>query len=145
MRALADKMPKSALILVEVNLVHYSKTTNYSKFTSCWVIGHLLCQNTYLTLFSTIAEEKRSKSNNYCDVPQCKSYCSGNISLHHFPKSNKILRQKWIHALKIGKEVSPFMTVCSKHFTSEDFFFNRGEFNLSITVCITLICLFKTL
>ncbi|XP_063919828.1 uncharacterized protein LOC135134883 [Zophobas morio] len=69
--------------------------------------------------------KRRNKSNKYCCVPMCTTYYSSNISFHKFPTLNKLLRQKWINALKIGKEVSQHMVVCSKHFRDEDYFLNR--------------------
>ncbi|XP_072389457.1 uncharacterized protein [Diabrotica undecimpunctata] len=81
------------------------------------------------------------KSNYYCCVPQCDSWIKrdSNLSFHSFPKKDKqdrVLfngtlvnkRNLWKHLLKMGKEPSPYMKVCSLHFKNEDYF--KGE-NLS--------------
>ena len=54
------------------------------------------------------------KSHAYCSVPQCKQYQEAGISFHGFPNDVPI-RKKWIFALKIGKNVTKFMKVCSRH------------------------------
>uniref|UniRef100_A0A6P7GTR0 Uncharacterized protein LOC114342158 n=1 Tax=Diabrotica virgifera virgifera TaxID=50390 RepID=A0A6P7GTR0_DIAVI len=81
------------------------------------------------------------KSNYYCCVLQCDSWIKrdSNLSFHSFPKKDKqdrILfngslvnkRNVWKYLLKMGKEPSPYMKVCSLHFKNGDYF--KGE-NLS--------------
>lgn len=69
---------------------------------------------------------KVNKSRTYCCVPQCNS-CSdadgpdGKLSFHKIPKFDDFLREEWIRALKIRKEVRPYMVVCSRHFREEDY------------------------
>lgn len=81
------------------------------------------------------------KNNNYCCVPQCKSKGSTtpDVSFHKFPAIKSVVkktasdgsislvnrRKEWIRILKIGKEVSDRMTVCSKHFCVDAFTFPR--------------------
>lgn len=76
--------------------------------------------------------------NTYCCVPFCTSLKRRNpeISFHKFPSAASIItiknklgnwekvkrRQVWIKNLKIGKNISCYMKVCSLHFTSNDFF-----------------------
>ncbi|KFM73741.1 hypothetical protein X975_15340, partial [Stegodyphus mimosarum] len=73
---------------------------------------------------------KGKKDNTYCCVPQCKSKGSTNpeLSFHKFPrltKSNDDVarwrRMKWICALRIGREITKRMCVCSKHFQKTDY------------------------
>lgn len=76
--------------------------------------------------------------NSYCCVPGCKSWKkrSPEITFHKIPKEGQIKvrvennlglqelvdrRKVWIHNLKIGKDVSPYMKVCSVHFMQTDF------------------------
>ena len=77
------------------------------------------------------------KDNTNCCVPQCTSRGSKNpdLSFHLFPNEKSKVsvvsangtktlvsrRAEWIRILKIGKNVSSRMTVCSKHFTPQDF------------------------
>ncbi|KAK5649444.1 hypothetical protein RI129_000473 [Pyrocoelia pectoralis] len=64
-----------------------------------------------------------SKSKNNCCVPQCSTTYIKNkfVSLHKFPTYSKVLFQKWVVVLKIGKRVTQHMKVCSLHFRDEDF------------------------
>lgn len=68
-------------------------------------------------------ELRDSKSKNNCCVPQCSATYIKNktISLHKFPTYSKVLFQKWVVKLKIGKRVTQHMKVCSLHFRDEDF------------------------
>lgn len=85
-------------------------------------------------------------SNSYCSVPQCSSWAKTNpdLSFHLFPEAGKhrvkvesalgdptwmCRRKAWILKLKIGKPVTKYMLVCSKHFTDDDFF--RRDVNTS--------------
>lgn len=54
----------------------------------------------------------------WCCVPQCK-FKQGD-SLHKFP-ADRILKKKWVVALKIGKNVTSSMFVCAAHFQKCDF------------------------
>lgn len=83
--------------------------------------------------------EKRD--NTYCCVPQCQSMGSKSpqVSFHKFPNVKSVVqkttvdgrtvvvnrRKEWIRILKIGKEVSKRMVVCSKHFDLDAFTFPR--------------------
>ena len=60
-------------------------------------------------------------ANKYCSVFGCKSYISGEISLHKLPENDLVRREKWIKALKMGK-IPKNTFVCSNHFTKEDYF-----------------------
>lgn len=63
----------------------------------------------------------------YCCVPQCNTYFDKTVSFHTFPKTDAVLQAKWIKELNIGKQVSPFMRVCGKHFRDEDYFLNKSK------------------
>ncbi|XP_054917124.1 uncharacterized protein [Dermacentor andersoni] len=59
-----------------------------------------------------------------CSVPQCTNHAIlGKVSLHHFPKKKKPRTLRAIK-LRIGKQVSEEMVVCSEHF-NEDFFWGH--------------------
>jgi hypothetical protein len=83
----------------------------------------------------------KKKSNNYCSVFGCQSYYSfdENISFHRIPnvKDPKVLfknkwgieelvdrRRMWAVTLRFSKAalLKKQIKVCSKHFTSQDFF-----------------------
>lgn len=64
------------------------------------------------------------KSRRMCSVPECRTYCSGKISIHRFPLE-KEKADKWRQALNIEKPVSKYMQVCSKHFNHDDYFFGK--------------------
>ena len=59
-------------------------------------------------------------SRRYCSVPQCKSYACKEVSLPYFPKKPQ-LQKEWQIALKIGKKISKYISVCSLHFKKSDF------------------------
>lgn len=82
--------------------------------------------------------KRENKSNVYCCVPGCKSLANTNpqVRFYHFLKENsskvKLInkfgeielvdrRFAWIKALKIGKNVTYLMRVCSLHLKKEDF------------------------
>lgn len=80
------------------------------------------------------------KNNTYCCVPQCNSRGSKtNYSFHLFPSIKSVVRKttsngikvlvsrrmEWKRILRIGKEISNRMTVCSKHFSADAFTFPR--------------------
>lgn len=60
------------------------------------------------------------KGNKYCCVPQCKNYLTDDVKMHLFPK-NESMRKLWKHVLKIGKNITNTMCVCSAHFKKEDY------------------------
>ncbi|XP_031327647.1 uncharacterized protein LOC116158918 isoform X2 [Photinus pyralis] len=62
------------------------------------------------------------KSRRICSVPQCSTYCEieNEVSLHKFPDDLNV-RKRWKWILRIGKPISKYMLVCSKHFRPEDF------------------------
>uniref|UniRef100_A0A6P7GPN9 Uncharacterized protein LOC114339301 n=1 Tax=Diabrotica virgifera virgifera TaxID=50390 RepID=A0A6P7GPN9_DIAVI len=62
-----------------------------------------------------------STSKSYCSVPQCSSYWNPQISLHRFPLDEN-MRKLWQSVLRIGKPITKGMTVCSLHFTENDYF-----------------------
>nr|CAI5837891.1 unnamed protein product [Callosobruchus analis] len=84
-----------------------------------------------------------ASNNDYCCVPQCNSWAKKDterkLTFHRFPETNtrqvyietemgKHLmdqRKAWILKLKIGKQVSKSMKVCSLHFNKDDYF-NKG-------------------
>ncbi|XP_037507363.2 peroxynitrite isomerase THAP4 [Rhipicephalus sanguineus] len=67
----------------------------------------------------------RAKSNRMCSVPQCTNRAIfGKVSLHRFPKEKK-RRKLWTIKLRIGKQVSKEMVVCSEHFNKDDFFWGH--------------------
>lgn len=68
-----------------------------------------------------------SKCKRYCSVPQCKQYKDTNISIHCFPKDKKMCKV-WQNILKIGKPISKYMSVCSRHFLETDY---KGNFEIS--------------
>ena len=68
-----------------------------------------------------------TKSRRYCSVPQCSNYITDEISLHYFPKDPN-LSQKWKDALKIGKPITKFMSVCREHFTENDYILGKLYF-----------------
>lgn len=60
-------------------------------------------------------------SNKMCSVPQCDNRAmKGSISLHSFP-SDARLKKVWQTKLRIGRPITPYMRVCSCHFTRSDF------------------------
>ncbi|KAL1468271.1 hypothetical protein MTO96_041598 [Rhipicephalus appendiculatus] len=60
-----------------------------------------------------------------CSVSQCTNRAIyGKVSLHRFPKEKK-RRKLWTIKLRIGKEVSKEMVVCSEHFEKDDFFWGH--------------------
>ena len=61
-----------------------------------------------------------TKSRRFCSVPQCSSYSTSGIGLHLFPLDAS-LALKWKDILRIGKPLSPYMHVCSLHFTEDDY------------------------
>ncbi|VEN47628.1 unnamed protein product [Callosobruchus maculatus] len=79
-------------------------------------------------------------NNNYCCVPECKSWAKKDterqLTFHRFPEANarKVYienemgkhlmdhRKAWILKLKICKQVSKSMKVCSLHFNKDDYF-----------------------
>ncbi|CAN7978537.1 unnamed protein product [Ixodes persulcatus] len=66
-------------------------------------------------------------SKQFCCVPFCSSarWKGRTTSFHMFPSEVRDAnrRREWIWKLKIGKNVTPTMAVCSNHFTRDDFFF----------------------
>ena len=81
---------------------------------------------------------KSPKSKVFCSVFGCNSKPSRNpeLSFHSFPKAGKIKvsyinkleltemidrRILWERILRMGKEMSPNMRVCSLHFVKEDY------------------------
>lgn len=83
---------------------------------------------------------KKSKSKKFCSVFGCNSSGNKNETLrfHHFPRKGqgfveiknkfgnveKVDRaQAWENVLRMGKNVSPYMVICSRHFTKEDYVF----------------------
>nr|CAI5827687.1 unnamed protein product [Callosobruchus analis] len=96
----------------------------------------------YLVLQETTTLNMAS-NNDYCCVPQCNSWAKKDterkLTFHRFPETNtrqvyietemgKHLmdqRKAWILKLKIGKQVSKSMKVCSLHFNKDDYF-NKG-------------------
>ncbi|CAN7995051.1 unnamed protein product [Ixodes pacificus] len=66
-------------------------------------------------------------SKQFCCVPFCSSarWKGRTTSFHMFPSEvrDATRRREWIWKLKIGKNVTPTMAVCSNHFTKDDFFF----------------------
>ncbi|XP_018577567.1 uncharacterized protein LOC108915900 [Anoplophora glabripennis] len=84
-------------------------------------------------------DKKKKMSNYYCSVHGCSAWSKKNqeLSFHLFPPAgrNKIhwttksgnrelidVRKAWILNLKIGKSVSKYMCVCSRHFKEHDYF-----------------------
>lgn len=71
--------------------------------------------------------KKKQTAKQFCCVPQCVSarWKDRAISFHAFPSEAKdrSRRARWIANLRIGKAVTPMMTVCSQYFAREDFFF----------------------
>ena len=92
-----------------------------------------------MSLNNKFIKTKRSSStsNVNCCVYNCESVAKKNpeLSFHRFPKAgvkvqikdcfgNECLqdrRQSWVVSLKMGKKISDYMTVCSKHFKEDDF------------------------
>lgn len=86
-----------------------------------------------------------SKCNKYCSVPGCKSMHKKNPELHfhQFPAKGKYKAQielasgqkaelvdchkVWVKNLKIGKPVSKYMMVCSRHFEETCYFRINGS------------------
>ena len=83
---------------------------------------------------------KRSKSRAFCSVYGCSSRASKDflIRFHSFPTAGKKFvhvtdmfgnvekvdsLSVWMRSLKMGKDVSPYMRVCSLHFTKDDYIF----------------------
>jgi len=71
-------------------------------------------------------EVRLKTDNTHCCVPQCRSRGTTDPELHFhkFPSllpRDYIRRRKWILALRIGKEVTPRMKVCSRHFKETDY------------------------
>ncbi|CAN7944683.1 unnamed protein product [Ixodes pacificus] len=70
-------------------------------------------------------------SKQFCCVPFCSSarWKGRTTSFHMFPSEvrDATRRREWIWKLKIGKNVTPTMAVCSNHFTKDDFFFPAAE------------------
>lgn len=63
----------------------------------------------------------KRKNSTYCCVPQCSTYSiSEGIRFHHFPK-DKLSRNAWKDALKIGNPVTDSDRVCSQHFLEPDY------------------------
>jgi hypothetical protein len=100
----------------------------------------LYCQvRSYLIRYKMEFPEKRpSVSKEYCSVPQCSSRASRDrrLSFHRFPKKGRKvtvlnefgkkeqfeLRDLWAKKLRLNKPVTPYMIVCSRHFSRADFF-----------------------
>jgi len=91
---------------------------------------------------------KNSKSKIFCSVYSCNSKaCNPELSFHRFPVAGKVKvghlnkfgqselidsRVLWERALKIGKEVTPNMRVCSLHFNKDDYSVFTGPDKLSL-------------
>ncbi|XP_076680816.1 uncharacterized protein LOC143375506 [Andrena cerasifolii] len=89
---------------------------------------------------------KASKSKIFCCVFGCNSKACRNpeLSFHHFPKAGKVQinhvnklgqsemidrRKLWEKILKMGKEVTQSMRVCSLHFVKDDYsVFTRPDY-----------------
>ncbi|XP_067143123.1 uncharacterized protein [Centruroides vittatus] len=79
----------------------------------------------------------KRKSKAFCCVPNCNSKAirDPDVSFHVFPHEKQMIlrksefgesqkcnrRKEWIRLLRIGKKVTKYMVVCSKHFTPEDY------------------------
>ncbi|XP_023211698.1 uncharacterized protein LOC111614559 [Centruroides sculpturatus] len=90
-----------------------------------------------LRILSTVEMNSKSKSKAFCCVPNCNSKAirDPDISFHVFPHEKQMIfrksefgesqkcnrRKEWIRLLRIGKKVTKYMVVCSKHFTLEDY------------------------
>ena len=81
--------------------------------------------------------EKRDKTN--CCVPRCSSVGSKNptLNFHKFPNEQcagevgeRNRKLEWFRVLKIGKDVSPRMTVCSLHF--------KETYIVKVNICFIL-------
>ncbi|XP_021932318.1 uncharacterized protein LOC110835920 isoform X6 [Zootermopsis nevadensis] len=79
-------------------------------------------------------EKRPSVSKECCSVPQCSSRASRDrcLSFHRFPKKGRKitilngfgkteLRELWAQTLRLQKPVTPYMVVCSRHFSRADF------------------------
>ncbi|XP_031327381.1 uncharacterized protein LOC116181933 [Photinus pyralis] len=93
-------------------------------------------------------------ANTFCCVPGCNSLKrrTPDISFHKFPNVNDTVRIQtklgvweivnrryiWKTKLRIGKNISEFMKVCSLHFTENDFFTIRQRRNLKKNVIPTM-------
>ena len=81
---------------------------------------------------------RKTISKKYCCVYGCTSNPCNNpdVRFHHFPKPNHVFakiqnyfgeyekvncRKMWERVLKIGKNVTEHMVVCSLHFTKSDY------------------------
>lgn len=74
-------------------------------------------------IHKTVATESRSIRSE----PQCISYCICEISLHECLVAVQKLCKKWKDILKIGKPITKYMLVCSKHILDADFII--GKYN----------------
>mgnify|MGYP005985088185 FL=1 len=90
-----------------------------------------------VVLKSVHSRRKSSKSNVNCCVYKCNSVNKKNpeLSFHKFPPLGQKVRHTsgigevtltdrrklWELNLKMGKSVTPYMYVCSRHFTSADY------------------------
>ncbi|XP_067120132.1 uncharacterized protein [Centruroides vittatus] len=79
----------------------------------------------------------KRKSKAFCCVLNCNSKAirDPDVSFHVFPHEKQMIlrksefgesqkcnrRKEWIRLLRIGKKVTKYMVVCSKHFTPEDY------------------------
>lgn len=96
-----------------------------------------------LSMEHNYVKKRYSNSNNYCSVPGCFIYGkkTPGISFHKFPSENENIfvkvenknkslwvsrRQAWRYNLRIPREIKPNMIVCSRHFSSNDFFVKEG-------------------
>jgi len=57
----------------------------------------------------------------YCGVPQCKNFYNKEkgISMHRVPAfilKSPLLKKKWMHVLRMGKEFPKNFFICSTHF-----------------------------
>ncbi|XP_067127736.1 uncharacterized protein [Centruroides vittatus] len=77
-------------------------------------------------------------NNKYCCVFGCKSKGTSNsVHMHTFPK-DKLLRKKWEIKLKLGKQSTKSMYVCSLHFDKDDYYL-PGNKNISYKYILTVI------
>ena len=97
---------------------------------------------------------KRTTSKKYCCVHGCNSKACNNpdVRFHYFPKLNETFvkiqnhfgeyekvdrRKMWERVLKIGKNVTDYMQVCSLHFTKNDYIL-PGKLRIAY-ICILIL------
>ncbi|XP_044742945.1 uncharacterized protein LOC123305324 [Chrysoperla carnea] len=118
---------------VELNTHKRASTSSTIKFDKCITI-----ENTEDT-FGTRFPSKQNKSKAFCCVPGCRSKACRNpdVRFHRFPKENVCFvkvrncfgveekidcRKMWQRVLKIEKNITEYMLVCSLHFSKADYF-----------------------